>query len=68
MMDRHYITNIEGENKYHPKCISLVELLVKLADNELKVMECEQIHLINLAQLPVNQEMTITPIKIKRII
>ncbi len=22
-MDRHYITNIEGENHYHPKCVKL---------------------------------------------
>ena len=67
-MDRHYITNLEGEDIYHPKCVSLVEVINKLANNELLVLKCEQIHLINLARLEVNRDMQINEIKIKRVI
>jgi len=67
-MDRHYITNIGGEDIYHPKCVSLVEVINKLSDNELAVLECEQIHLINLARLEVNRDMQINDLKIKRVI
>ena len=67
-MDRHYITNLSGEDHYHPKCVSLVEIINTLADNELMVLECEQIHLINLARLEVNRDMQINDMKIKRVI
>jgi len=67
-MDRHYITNINSEDDYHPKCVSLVDVINKLSDNELAVLECEQIHLINLARLEVNRDMQINDLKIKRVI
>ena len=59
-MDRHYLIN-EGDDTitYHPKCFSLVDVINKLSDNELAVLECEQIHLINLARLEVNRDMKI---------
>ena len=67
-MDRHYITNLAGEDIYHPKCVSLVEIINKLSDNELAVLECEQIHLITLARLDINRDMQINDMKIKRVI
>ena len=67
-MDRHYLTNINSEDIYHPKCVSLVDVINKLSDNELAVLECEQIHLINLARLEVNRDMQINDMKIKRVI
>ena len=68
-MDRHYLIN-EGDDTitYHPKCYSLVDVINKLANNELVVLECEQLDVIQLAQLKVNREMTINDLKIKRII
>ena len=68
-MDRHYLIN-EGDDTitYHPKCFSLVDIINKLANNELVVLECEQLDVIQLAQLKVNREMTINDLKIKRII
>ena len=67
-MDRHYLTNLAGEDIYYPKCVSLVEIINKLSDNELLVLECEQIHLISLARLEVNRDMQINDLKIKRVI
>ena len=67
-MDRHYLTNIGGEDIYHPKCVSLVEVINKLSDNELAVLECGQIDIIQLAQLKIDKEMTIKDLKIKRVI
>ena len=67
-MDRHYLTNIGGEDIYHPKCVSFVDIINKLSDNEMIVLECEQLDVIQLAQLKVNREMTINDLKIKRII
>ena len=67
-MDRHYITNINGENQYHPKSISLVELINRLSNNEMVVLECEEFHLTTLARLEVNKQMEIKDLKIKRII
>ena len=67
-MDRHYLTNLAGENIYHPKCVSFVEIINRLSDNEMIVLECEQLDVIQLAQLKVNREMTINDLKIKRII
>ena len=67
-MDRHYLTNIGGEYIYHPKCVSFVDIINKLSDNEMIVLECEQIHLINLARLEVNRDMQINDMKIKRVI
>jgi len=68
-MDRHYLIN-EGDDTitYHPTCFSLVAILNKLASNEKVVLECEQIHLINLARLEVNRDMQINDMKIKRVI
>ena len=68
-MDRHYLIN-EGDDTitYHPKCVSLVDIINKLADNELMVLECEQIHLMILAKLEVNRDMQINNMKIKRVI
>ena len=67
-MDRHYITNLSGEDHYHPKCVSFVEIINRLSNNEMIVLECEQLDVIQLAQLKVNREMTINDLKIKRII
>ena len=67
-MDRHYLTNLAGEDIYHPKCVSFVEIINRLSDNEMIVLECEQIHLINLARLEVNRDMQINDMKIKRVI
>ena len=67
-MDRHYLTNIGGEDIYHPKCVSLVEVINKLSDNELAVLECEQLQVIQLAQLKVDKELQINSLKIKRVI
>ena len=67
-MDRHYITNIEGEEQYHPKCISLVELINRLSDNEMMVLECEEFQFTTLLRLEVNKQMEINDLKIKRII
>ena len=68
-MDRHYLIN-EGDDTitYHPKCFSLVEVLNKLANNELVVIECEQLQVIQLAQLKVDKDMQINDMKIKRVI
>ena len=68
-MDRHYLIN-EGDDTitYHPKCVSLVEVINKLANNELVVLECEEVHLITLARLEVNRDMQINDMKIKRVI
>ena len=68
MMDRHYITNIEGGDNYHPKCVSLVELINKLSCNEMVVLEFEEFHLTNLIRLELNRHMEINDLKIKRII
>ena len=67
-MDRHYLTNLAGENIYHPKCVSFVEIINRLSNNEMVVLECEQLDVIQLAQLKVNREMTINDLKIKRVI
>jgi hypothetical protein len=67
-MDRHYITNLVGEDIYHPRCISFVDIINKLSDNELLVLECGQVDIIQLAQLKIDKEMTIKDLKIKRII
>ena len=67
-MDRHYITNLGGEDHYHPKCVSLVEIINILADNELVVLEGEEVHLITLARLEVNRDMKINDMKVKRVI
>ena len=67
-MNRHYLTNLAGENIYHPKCVSFVEIINRLSDNEMIVLECEQLDVIQLAQLKVNREMTINDLKIKRVI
>ena len=68
-MDRHYLIN-EGDDTitYHPKCFSLVEVLNKLANNELVVIECEQLQVIQLAQLKVDKDMQINDMKVKRVI
>jgi len=68
-MDRHYLIN-EGDDTitYHPKCVSFVEVINKLSDNELAVLECEQLDVIQLARLKVDNEMTINDLKIKRVI
>ena len=68
-MDRHYLIN-EGDDTitYHPKCFSLVEVLNKLANNEMVVIECEQLQVIQLAQLKVDKDMQINDMKIKRVI
>ena len=68
MMDRHYITNIEGGDNYHPKCVSLVELINILSNNALMVLECEEFQLTTLARLEINKQMEINDLKIKRII
>jgi len=67
-MNRHYLTNLAGENIYHPKCVSFVEIINRLSNNEMIVLECEQLDVIQLAQLKVNREMTINDLKIKRVI
>ena len=67
-MDRHYLTNLAGEDIYHPKCVSFVEIINRLSNNEMIVLECEQLDVIQLAQLKVNREMTINDLKIKRVI
>ena len=67
-MDRHYLTNLAGENIYHPKCVSFVEIINRLSNNAMVVLECEQLDVIQLAQLKVNREMTINDLKIKRVI
>ena len=67
-MDRHYITNIEGENVYHPKCVSFVDLINKLSYNELVVLECEEHELVLLTRLEINKELKIKNLKIKRVI
>ena len=67
-MDRHYLTNIEGENVYHPKCVSFVALIDKLSRNELMVLECEEHELVLLTRLEVNKELKIKNLKIKRVI
>ena len=67
-MDRHYLTNLAGENIYHPKCVSFVEIINKLSNNAMVLLECEQLDVIQLAQLKVNREMTINDLKIKRVI
>ena len=67
-MDRHYITNLASEDIYHPKCVSFVEIINRLSNNEMVVLECEQLDVIQLAQLKVNREMTINDLKIKRVI
>ena len=68
-MDRHYLIN-EGDDTitYHPKCFSLVDVINKLAYNELVVLECEEVQLITLARLEVNRDMQINDMKIKRVI
>ena len=68
-MDRHYLIN-EGDDTitYHPKCFSLVDIINKLAKGEMVVLECQQIHLINLARLEINRDMLINDMKIKRVI
>ena len=68
-MDRHYLIN-EGDDTitYHPKCFSLVDIINKLAYNELVVLECEEVQLITLARLEVNRDMQINDMKIKRVI
>ena len=68
-MDRHYLIN-EGDDTitYHPKCYSLVDVLNKLASNERVVIECEQLQVIQLAQLKVDKDMQINDMKIKRVI
>ena len=68
-MDRHYLIN-EGDDTitYHPKCFSLVEVLTKLANNEMVVIECEQLQVIQLAQLKVDKDMQMNDMKIKRVI
>ena len=68
-MDRHYLINEDYDTiTYHPRCFSLVDIINKLANNELVVLECEQMHLINLARLEVNKDMQINEMKIKRVI
>ena len=67
-MDRHYITNLVGEAIYHPKCVSFVEIINRLSNNEMVVLECEQLDVIQLAQLKVDKEMQINDLKIKRVI
>ena len=67
-MDRHYLTNLAGEDIYHPKCVSFVEIINRLSNNAMVVLECEQLDVIQLAQLKVNREMTINDLKIKRVI
>ena len=67
-MDRHYITNINGENHYHHKSVSLVGLINRLSNNEMVVLECEEFHLTTLARLEVNKQMEIKDLKKKRII
>jgi len=68
-MDRYYLIN-EGDDTitYHPNCFSLVDIINKLAKGDKVVLECEQIHLINLARLEVNRDMQINDMKIKRVI
>ena len=68
-MDRHYLIN-EGDDTitYHPKCFSLVDVINKLANNELVVLECEEVQLITLARLEVNRDMQINDMIIKRVI
>ena len=66
-MNRHYLTNLAGENIYHPKCVSFVEIINRLSNNAMVVLECEQLDVIQLAQLKVNREMTINDLKIKRV-
>ena len=68
-MDRHYLIN-EGDDTitYHPKCFSLVEIINRLSNNEMVVLECEQLDVIQLAQLKVDKEMQINDLKIKRVI
>ena len=41
-----------------------MDVLNKLANNELVVLECEQIHLINLVRLEINRDMQINDMKI----
>ena len=67
-MNRHYLTNLAGENIYHPKCVSFVEIINRLSNNEMVVLECEQLDVIQLAQLKVDKEMQINDLKIKRVI
>ena len=68
-MDRYYLIN-EGDDTitYHPNCFSLVAIINKLAKGDKVVLECEQIHLINLARLEVNRDMQINDMKVKRVI
>ena len=67
-MDRHYLTNLAGEDIYHPKCVSFVEIINRLSSNALVVLECEQLDVIQLVRLKVDNEMTIKDLKIKRVI
>ena len=67
-MDRHYLTNLVGENIYHPKWVSFVDIINRLSNNEMVVLECEQLDVIQLAQLKVDKEMQINDLKIKRVI
>ena len=68
-MDRHYLIN-EGDDTitYHPTCFSLVDVINKLANNELVVLKCEEVQLITLARLGTNRDMQINDMKIKRVI